>query len=165
MFKGPFGYAHDKASVHDNYFVFDTRTGAMFPFVYLLVTFAFLFIPVFPGWLAFCIVIPGVALIAGYRGVEVNLADMQYRDYKHLFHWRIGTYKAIETPKYLLLSSDSYRHAVRYQLHLITEGRRDLVLMTTFSEEDQLAAGREVAKRHGWKLYDNTQDGLVEVIP
>lgn len=163
---GPFAYIHAKASTHDQFYVFDTRTGAIFPFMYILVTFIFtIFVPFMHGWPAVLIVIPGIALVAGYTGVEVNLADMQYRDYRQLFHWRSGVFKPIETPKFLLLSSDSIGTRVRYQLHLITEGKRDLVLFVTMQEHEQLSAAHEVAKRKGWKIYDNTIDGLIEVTP
>jgi hypothetical protein len=152
----------DEVTTHDSYYVFDTNLGPRFPVNYVIAMFITSVILNFvAGWIAILFVVFSVISMAAYSGVEVNLSDMVYRDYSHLFHWRWGKFKTIEAPDYLLISKTSRGKGIRYDIHLITKGKRDLLLFRTYDKEEQLNVVRLLSRRHGWSMYDNTIDGAV----
>lgn len=163
MYTPSFLYIHKPRSMHDNYYVFDTIMGAKYPFWYMVILFIFqMGALVKDNWVLTVAFLPMFIIFALYEGVEVNIAKMQFRDYTHLFQWWWGRFKPIEDPDYLLLSrtSDTRNGGIRYDVHLITKGSRDLLLFRTKNLEDHENVVKVLAQRTGWKAYRNTIDGL-----
>lgn len=164
MYLPNFMYVHKQRSDHDNYIVFDTVMGAKFPFWYMLILFIFQMGALAKdNYVIGFVFLPMFIVFAMYVGVEVNIARMEYRDYTHLFQWRWGKFKPIEEPDYLLMSrtSDTKNGGIRYDVHLITKGSRDLLLYRTKFVDEHENIVKVLKQRTGWTAYRNTIDGLV----
>ena len=83
----------------------------------------------------------GIAILFLKNGVEVDLVNHKYRDYKLLFGNYWGKWKPLAEGDYLLISKSTKRSAapitmamsatssrVFYDLDLITKGSRDVIL-------------------------------------
>ena len=100
------------------------------------------------------------------KGITVDLKSGRYRDF---IYWpgnfRRGKWNSIETHDFLLLSRNVKGDFIAHQLHLITNGSRDLLVYQSKKEDLVWHEASVLSEVLGIKVFDLRLEGLTEVVP
>lgn len=116
----------------------------------------------------------GIAMLFLKYGVEVDLVNHTYRDYKLLFGNYWGKWKPLAEGDYLLISKSTKRSAapitmamsatsscIFYDLDLITKGNRDVILKRDPDYDNLLRIAKMVADDHGLKISERVNNEYI----
>ena len=116
----------------------------------------------------------GIAILFLKNGVEVDLVNHKYRDYKLLFGNYWGKWKPLAEGDYLLISKSTKRSAapitmamsatssrVFYDLDLITKGSRDVILKRDPDYEKLLRIAKIVVNDHALKIAERVNNDYI----
>lgn len=116
----------------------------------------------------------GIIILVMKNGVEVDLVNNRYRDYKVVFGNYWGKWKLLSESDYLLISKTIKRSAapitiamsatssrIFYDLDLITKGNRDVILKRDNNYEAVLQIAKMVADDKKIKICERVNNEYI----